>query len=396
MSKYLDAPDGVVVEMARSVAHRSLPTCEPHILAGKPTVTLVLFYQYVEPLWTEKEHKEALKFVNALAKEHNICGRGRCAREGLNCSCTGPPLGVRAFCMGLRKWNPLFEETDFKLTDGIQPGQGFKAFTLRKTEELVAYGLAGELAPSLKENSAQHVEADEYHRLMEQPDTVIIDVRNAYESAIGHFNPPPGGAELVDPKMRNSHEFPKWLNSDETKAKLAGKKVMMYCTGGIRCERATALLHQLEQNNEVKTQGVVMVRGGIERYMRTFPEGGYWKGKNYLFDRRFEQAAEQNLSDTIRGTPCQPPSYPAQMPEAKPAEKLNKEIESHCCVCEKPWDRYRGNNKCAGMLPMPIGRCAVPVLVCTSCQNRGDYSEKELFCPLCKEGYIPAKVSPVR
>jgi len=52
-------------------------------------------------------------------------------------------------------------------------------------------------------------------------------VRNAYESAIGHFQPPPGGAELIDPKMRNSHEFPKWLNMPETKKRLEGKKVMI-------------------------------------------------------------------------------------------------------------------------------------------------------------------------
>jgi predicted sulfurtransferase len=111
---------------------------------------------------------------------------------------------------------------------------------------------------------------------------VIIDVRNAYESAIGHFQPPPGGAELLDPKMRNSHEFPKWINAPETREKLQGKKVMMYCTGGIRCERATALLDQLEkassaEGGDFRTEGVVMVRGGIERYVKTFPEGGFWK-----------------------------------------------------------------------------------------------------------------------
>jgi predicted sulfurtransferase len=53
--------------------------------------------------------------------------------------------------------------------------------------------------------------------------------------------------------------------------------VMMYCTGGIRCERATALLDQLEHAGDLKTDGVVMVRGGIERYVKTFPEGGFWK-----------------------------------------------------------------------------------------------------------------------
>ena len=68
----------------------------------------------------------------------------------------------------------------------------------------------------------------------------------------------------------------------------------MYCTGGIRCERASALLDALARTSDGKfaVQDTVMVRGGIERYMKTFPEGGYWKGKNYLFDRRQEQVPE--------------------------------------------------------------------------------------------------------
>ena len=62
---------------------------------------------------------------------------------------------------------------------------------------------------------------------MKDPEAVIIDVRNAYESAIGNFQPPKGGATLIDPKMRNSIEFPKWLNSEETQKKLTGKKVLV-------------------------------------------------------------------------------------------------------------------------------------------------------------------------
>ena len=65
---------------------------------------------------------------------------------------------------------------------------------------------------------------------MKDPNAVIIDVRNAYESAIGHFQPPESGAKLIDPKMRNSIEFPKWLNSEDTKKQLEGKKVLVsYC-----------------------------------------------------------------------------------------------------------------------------------------------------------------------
>ena len=71
------------------------------------------------------------------------------------------------------------------------------------------------------------MEADQYHEAMKDPEAVIIDVRNAYESAIGHFQPPESGAKLIDPKMRNSIEFPKWLNSEDTKKQLEGKKVLV-------------------------------------------------------------------------------------------------------------------------------------------------------------------------
>lgn len=110
----------------------------------------MLFYQYIEPAWTEKEHKVALNYVIKLAKQHKINGRGRCAPEGLNCTLTGAAANLRAFCQGLRDWNKAFEQTDFKITDGVYFGKRFKALTIRKASELVAYGLDGEKAPSLK------------------------------------------------------------------------------------------------------------------------------------------------------------------------------------------------------------------------------------------------------
>jgi predicted sulfurtransferase len=351
----------VVSEAARSVAGRALPPV-PRLERdsnGNFPVSLVLFYQYVEPAWNELEHRAALNFVIKLAQKHKINGRGRCAPEGLNCTLSGSAADIRAFCLGLRSWDKTFEQTDFKISDGIYYGKRFKALTIRKVNELVAYGLSGEKAPSLNYSNAKHLEADEYHKLMEAKDTVIIDVRNAYESAIGHFQPPEGGAELLDPKMRNSHEFPKWLNMDETKEKLKGKKVMMYCTGGIRCERASALLHQMETVSiDLHTQGIYMVRGGIERYLKTYPEGGYWKGFNYLFDRRLEQ-----------------------QPELKSAEALEKDVESVCCLCGKPWNKYRGQFKC----PEPL--CKVPVLVCFECADAGETQRKATYCPLCVEGH---------
>lgn len=103
-----------------------------------------------------------------------------------------------------------------------------------------------------------------------------------------------------------------------------------------------------------------MLRGGIERYVRTFPEGGYWKGKNFLFDKRQEQ-----------------------IPEKKPSEETEKEVESRCCVCKRIWGLYRGQFKCS------VQDCQVPVIVCPDCRSEIETGQKvpELQCPLCEEGF---------
>lgn len=354
----------VLKKNSRSVAGQELP---PIADGERDAGTILLFYQYKEPDWTEKEHKSMLKKVIELGEKLNIKGRGRVAPEGLNCTLSGTAQSIRNFCKGLRKMNPIFNETDFKMTDNVSPSKLFKSLSIRKTKELVAYGLAGEKAPSLKDFAGEHLEADEYHKAMMEKDTVIIDVRNRYESALGNFQPPPGGAELIDPQMRNSIEFPKWLNDPTTQKKLNGKKVLMYCTGGIRCERATALLNQMStaKPDEVKPKAVYELRGGIERYMKTFPQGGFWKGKNYLFDRRMEQ-----------------------LPGNKTETLVESETNSKCCLCQQKWTTYRGKFKCSQ------GLCGVPVIICDSCRPAALDNPKTLTCELCKVGYKAPKLMP--
>jgi predicted sulfurtransferase len=156
---------------ARSCAHKPLPP-PPGGLASD-AVTLLLFYQYIEPQWSKAQHKKALAFVIGLGTKLGLTGRGRCAAEGLNCTITGAPQAVRSFCVGLRQWNPVFLDTDFKLTDGLAAKEKFKALTIRKTDELVAYGLAGNDAerPSLSNNITKHVEAHKYHKMMGKKNT---------------------------------------------------------------------------------------------------------------------------------------------------------------------------------------------------------------------------------
>jgi hypothetical protein len=136
---------------------------------------------------------------------------------------------------------------------------------------------------------------------------------------------------------------------------------------GIRCERATALLNQMSAVNPdaIKPKAVYELRGGIERYMKTFPEGGFWKGKNYLFDRRMEQ-----------------------LPGSKPEDQVEQEIDSKCCVCRQKWTVYRGKFKCSQRL------CGVPVIVCDDCKTKAMEAPKSLTCDLCKIGYKAPQAMP--
>jgi len=269
----------VLVDQSISVAGRALPGANTITSTGTPGgCSIVLFYQYKEPVWTDAEFQKALKLFLKIGRRFSVTGRGRIAPEGVNCTLTGPSAeSVRGFCQALRDdWGvaedttggkgnknstnnnstnnngntkytdgDLFQQTDFKITDGLPHGQMFKSLSVRKTDELVAYGLEGEKAPSIDKFGGDHLTAVDYHHALRDPNTVVIDVRNAYETAIGTIRPPEHGATLLDPKLRNSREWPKWLASKETQEKLHGKTVLTFCTGGIRCERATALINQM-------------------------------------------------------------------------------------------------------------------------------------------------------
>ena len=100
---------------------------------------------------------------------------------------------------------------------------------------------------------------------MSEPNTVIIDVRNNYEADIGRFSSSSQSATYINPQMRKSTDFKGWLSKDETREKVKGKKVLMYCTGGVRCERASALLNR-EMGGEV--EGGYQLKGGVEAYLK--------------------------------------------------------------------------------------------------------------------------------
>lgn len=123
-----------------------------------------------------------------------------------------------------------------------------------------------------------YVDAEQWNALIDDPEVTLIDTRNDYEVAVGTFAKADGQA-AVDPKTESFREFPNFVEQQLDPAK--HKKVAMYCTGGIRCEKATAYLMQRG------FEAVYHLKGGILRYLETVePEESRWQGECYVFDRR--------------------------------------------------------------------------------------------------------------
>ena len=120
-------------------------------------------------------------------------------------------------------------------------------------------------------------------------------------------------------------------------------------------------------SDKLKPKGVYHCRGGIERYVKTFPTGGYWSGKNYLFDKRMEQTPE--MVESIQQ-------------QQKDSEHESKQgLSAKCCLCRSPYSVYRGQFKCNRSL------CGVPVIVCDTCRIDATEHPEQLICELCREGH---------
>ena len=322
----------------RRPAPAPAPAPEPPPPPPRPTeagpTTLVLFYAYRPTKASDRETTKAVAACHAAMQKHGVTGRLRVAREGYNATLTSTYEGSRAFCEDLSRIDAeTFDgSVDFKFVDHLPQSHLMKGAKCWKVEEIVTYGITEKDAPLHK--GANHLSPSEFHEALEDPSAVVIDVRNANETLIGRFAPP-GGAEYIDPQMRRSTEFPEWVRRN--KAKLEGKKVLMYCTGGVRCERASAFLAR----EGIRPHG--QLEGGIHRYLEQYPdEGGHWVGKNYVFDRRFAHGAAKH------------------------------DVVSRCGICSIPWDRYQAGAKCPS--------CSMEVLVCRTCQRAKKASPK---CHLC-------------
>ena len=208
-----------------------------------------------------------------LAEAQGLSGTILLAPEGVNGTIAGADVGVQALLDRLRQVAGL-ERLEAKFSrSGIQ---AFHRLKVRLKREIVTMG-EPQVSPYLASEVGTHVPPGQWDALIADPDTLVIDTRNAYEVAIGSF------AGALDPGTATFSEFPQWVEQSlrPLVAERQPKAIAMFCTGGIRCEKATAYLQQ--QGFE----GVHHLEGGILRYLEEIPEPlSSWHGECFVFDKR--------------------------------------------------------------------------------------------------------------
>lgn len=227
--------------------------------------TIILFYKYVHiPV-----PKQILVWQKSLCRELGLKGRVIIASEGINATVGGLHENIEKYKAAMTA-HALFGHIDFKESNATH--DHFPRLRIVVKNEIVNLGLDPSYATA--DQAGTHLEPAQAHALMAQKpnDLIIIDCRNPYESAIGTI---PGA---IIPDIAHFRDFPAYI--DKKADDLKDKQVLMYCTGGIRCERASAY---------VKLKGIAKevfhIKGGIHRYVEQFPNG-FFKGKNYVFDGR--------------------------------------------------------------------------------------------------------------
>ena len=237
-------------------------------------ILVAAFYAFT-PL--DDEHRETLlSSLPILAGKGSVLGSVLVAHEGVNGTISGPESGVDAVLNHLRTslvlGNDHFARLEVKRSWAEKPV--FRRFKARRKKEIVTIGVA---SADPRTSVGTYVEPENWNALVDDPDTLVIDTRNSYETAIGTFE----GA--IDPSTESFRDFPQWAESTLRPLieKKGSKRIAMFCTGGIRCEKASSYLQQ---------QGfgeVHHLRGGILKYLEQVPEAeSRWQGECFVFDQR--------------------------------------------------------------------------------------------------------------
>ncbi|MHC5269393.1 oxygen-dependent tRNA uridine(34) hydroxylase TrhO [Enterococcus sp. LJL98] len=249
---------------------------------------VLLYYNYTKIEDPETFAKEHLAFCKSLG----LKGRILVAEEGINGTASGTIEATQQY-MDWMHGDERFKDTWFKIDES--EGHAFRKMFVRPRKELVALNLEEDIDPLRL--TGKYLDPKAFKEALLDEDTIVLDARNDYEFDLGHFR----GA--IRPDIRNFRELPQWIR--ENKEQFMDKKVVTYCTGGIRCEKFSGWL--LREGVEDVSQ----LHGGIAMYGKD-PEvqGELWDGKMYVFDDRISveinHVDKQVVGkDWFDGTPCE-------------------------------------------------------------------------------------------
>lgn len=260
-----------------------------------------------------------------LCTRESITGTLLLANEGINGTVAGPRGGIDALIAYIQKL-PGCANFEWKLSTA--EAKPFPRMKVKLKKEIVTLG-----QPNVDPTAhvGNYVDPQDWNELIQSPDVVTIDTRNDYEVAIGTFQ----GA--VDPQTETFRDFPAWW--EENKDRFHNKRIAMFCTGGIRCEKSTNYL--LGQGVE----DVYHLKGGILKYLEEVPqEESTWDGECFVFDGRVSVGHGLEEGPHVLCHACRRPLLPE---DTKRAE-FEEGVSCHLCIndtSEHDKSRFRERQK---------------------------------------------------
>ena len=290
--------------------------------------TTISFYRYFN-IPDPKAFRDSLY---AALHELKVFGRIYIAHEGINAQCSVPASNFEKFKNELHSTPGL---ASLRINIAVDDdGKSFWVLKVKVRDKIVADGIEDPAFDMSRKG--KYVDAETFNQLTEDPDTIVVDMRNHYEYEVGHFE-----KALEVPSDTFREQLPA---AAEMLKEHKEKNIIMYCTGGIRCEKASAFMLHNGYNK------VYHLEGGIIQYANTVTEKGLpnkFKGKNFVFDDRL-------------------------------GERISDEIISRCHQCGEPADTHTNcNNEGCHLLFIQCSRCAEKYNGCCSAECQAVYQLPE-------------------
>lgn len=284
------------------------------------TYLITTFYKFVR--FEPSRLNSVQKSLEEAATQCDIKGLLILGEEGLNATvCATTQDNLESFKQFVRD---LVQDQNLLFKHSSAPKSPFRMFKVKQRSEIVTLGTP-DLVPG--EGKDHHLSPTEWNRVMKEENPIVIDTRNWYETKIGTFK----GA--LDPKIEQFTEFPKWFQEQQIPKE---KKVLIFCTGGIRCEKG--LLEVQRQGHE----NVYQLDGGILKYIEEYPNDQF-EGECFVFDHRV--AVDQNLQPSAKYGLC---PHCGQPSEVKIDCKRCDHPATICVSCaELDWKKDTCSKNCA-------------------------------------------------